>query len=116
MWGDWLALPAILQVAVDPLADGARQRFLARASHQLIFYLYLALFAFSRTAGGGKFPRWPAAPWGRKWNWVELIITQIQNTASAGFQSDTNLNTIFSLVPGKVVSVALSSSAILAAN
>jgi hypothetical protein len=41
---------------------------------------------------------------------------KIQNTASAGFQSDTNLNTIFSLVPGKVVSVALSSSAILAAN
>jgi len=39
-----------------------------------------------------------------------------QNTASAGFQSDTNLNTIFSLVPGKIVSVALSSSAILAAN
>jgi DNA-binding XRE family transcriptional regulator len=39
-----------------------------------------------------------------------------QNTASAGFQSDTNLNTIFSLVPGKVVSVALSSSAILPAN
>jgi hypothetical protein len=44
------------------------------------------------------------------------IKIKIQNTASAGFQSDTNLNTIFSLVPGKVVSVALSSSAILAAN
>jgi hypothetical protein len=44
------------------------------------------------------------------------VIDQFQNTASAGFQSDTNLNTIFSLVPGKVVSVALSSSAILAAN
>ena len=39
-----------------------------------------------------------------------------QNTASAGFQPDTNSNTICSLVPGKMVSVALSSSAILAAN
>jgi ribosomal protein L11 methyltransferase len=39
-----------------------------------------------------------------------------QNTASAGFQPDTNLNTIRSLVPGKTVSVALSSSAIFAAN
>ena len=42
--------------------------------------------------------------------------TKAQNAAPAGFQSDTNLNTICSLVPGKVVSVALSSSAILAAN
>ena len=41
---------------------------------------------------------------------------QPQNTAPAGFQLDTNLNTIRSLVPGKMVSVALSSSAILAAN
>jgi hypothetical protein len=41
---------------------------------------------------------------------------QLQNTASAGFQPDTNLNTIRSLVPGKTVSVALSSSAIFAAN
>jgi hypothetical protein len=41
---------------------------------------------------------------------------QFQNTASAGFQADTNLKTIFSLVPGKMVSVALSSSAILVAR
>ena|ERR1035441_7428358 len=41
---------------------------------------------------------------------------QPQNTAPAGFQLDTNLNTICSLVPGKMVSVALISSAILAAN
>jgi hypothetical protein len=41
---------------------------------------------------------------------------RVQNTASAGFQPDTNLNTIRSLVPGKTVSVALSSSAIFAAN
>ena len=41
---------------------------------------------------------------------------EAQNTASAGFQSDTNLNIICSLVPGKVVSVALSSSANWAAN
>ena len=45
-----------------------------------------------------------------------LIFYEPQNTASAGFHSDTNLNTIFNLVPGKVVSVALSSSAILVAN
>jgi hypothetical protein len=45
-----------------------------------------------------------------------LRIRQPQNTASAGFQPDTNLNTIRSLVPGKTVSVALSSSAIFAAN
>jgi hypothetical protein len=47
---------------------------------------------------------------------TRYTVTLPQNTASAGFQSDTNLNTIFSLVPGKIVSVALSSSAILAAN
>ena len=45
-----------------------------------------------------------------------LHAVQDQNTAPAGFQLDTNLNTIRSLVPGKMVSVALSSSAILAAN
>ncbi|MEI6395044.1 MAG: hypothetical protein WCT12_28540, partial [Verrucomicrobiota bacterium] len=39
-----------------------------------------------------------------------------QNTASAGFQPDTNLNTLCSLVAGKMVSVALSSSNILAAT
>ena len=44
------------------------------------------------------------------------LSAQFQNTASAGFHSDTNLNIIFNLVPGKVVSVALSSSAILVAN
>jgi hypothetical protein len=44
------------------------------------------------------------------------MTTYDQNTASAGFQADTNLNTICNLVPGKMVSVALSSSAILAAN
>jgi hypothetical protein len=44
------------------------------------------------------------------------VPTYGQNTASAGFQPDTNLNTIRSLVPGKTVSVALSSSAIFAAN
>jgi hypothetical protein len=44
------------------------------------------------------------------------VFGQAQNTASAGFQPDTNLNTIRSLVPGKTVSVALSSSAIFAAN
>lgn len=41
---------------------------------------------------------------------------EFQNNASARFQPDTNLNTICSLVPGKIVSVALSSSASLAAN
>jgi hypothetical protein len=47
---------------------------------------------------------------------AESRQSQLQNTASAGFQPDTNLNTIRSLVPGKTVSVALSSSAIFAAN
>jgi type I restriction-modification system DNA methylase subunit len=46
----------------------------------------------------------------------DVSLRQFQNTASAGFQPDTNLNTIRSLVPGKTVSVALSSSAIFAAN
>jgi hypothetical protein len=53
----------------------------------------------------------------RKWHFnVGVLGTKYQNTASAGFQPDTNLNTIRSLVPGKTVSVALSSSAIFAAN
>jgi hypothetical protein len=47
---------------------------------------------------------------------IEIMRLKTQNTASAGFQPDTNLNTIRSLVPGKTVSVALSSSAIFAAN
>jgi hypothetical protein len=47
---------------------------------------------------------------------AERFTPYLQNTASAGFQPDTNLNTIRSLVPGKTVSVALSSSAIFAAN
>ena len=41
---------------------------------------------------------------------------ELQNTASAGFQPDTNLNTIRNWVPGKIVSVALSSSAHWLAN
>ena len=48
--------------------------------------------------------------------WWSFLGANPQNTASGGFQADTNLNTICSLVPGKMVSVALSSSAILAAN
>jgi hypothetical protein len=49
-------------------------------------------------------------------NGLQQVLDYIQNIAAAGFQLDTNLNTIRSLVPGKMVSVALSSSAILAAN
>jgi len=47
---------------------------------------------------------------------IDPMLLQPQNSASAGFQTDTNLKTIFSLVPGKMVSVALSSSAILSAS
>lgn len=43
-------------------------------------------------------------------------LERAQNTVSAGFQPDTNLNTLCSLAPGKMVSVAVTSSAISAAE